>query len=133
MKPSIHDYATAFYQLVESRPEKSRSITERFLKQLRLHRHQSWLPLIMKEMERVEAEANSQTIVTVETAQPLGAAERQELTGLLADRLNKTGAIRLQEVVRPELIGGLRILIDDQIIDGSILNKLKTFRQSLGR
>jgi len=37
----------------------------------------------------------------------------------------------IESVIRPELIGGLVIYFDDKVVDGSILSKLKSIKQSI--
>ncbi len=58
------------------------------------------------------------TVATVETAAPLSDAVRQSVTKLLG------GQVQLREVVKPELIGGIRIVTPSQELDGTIAGKL---------
>ena len=63
------------------------------------------------------------TTVVAETAFPLKPAQRksiQEVTGTM-----------IEEIVRPELIGGLRLRINDRIIDGTIAGQLEQLKRTL--
>ncbi len=58
-------------------------------------------------------------VATVESATPLSEALRQSVIGFLGG-----DEMRLREVVRPELIGGVRIASPTQEFDGTIAKKL---------
>ena len=51
-------------------------------------------------------------------AQPLSDADRQRLTGSLARQYGRD--VHLNVVVEPGVIGGLRVEIGDDVIDGSV-------------
>ncbi|MCR4313931.1 MAG: F0F1 ATP synthase subunit delta [Candidatus Uhrbacteria bacterium] len=62
--------------------------------------------------------------VTIETAHPLTSALRQKLEAIAP-------GVELREKVRPEIIGGARLRIDETIIDGSIEGHLLHLNQVL--
>ncbi|MFH1687115.1 MAG: ATP synthase F1 subunit delta [bacterium] len=67
--------------------------------------------------------------VTVITALSLIEAERQRLTSKLASR---TGlSIQLEEKVDPEIIGGMIVILHNEIIDGSIRHGLELIEERL--
>lgn len=61
--------------------------------------------------------------VSAETARPLKAATRKAIE-------DAAGA-PVTEVVRPELIGGLRLRIGDRVIDGSVAGNLERLKRTL--
>lgn len=82
----------------------------------------SGLEQILVEIEKIHLEKNNKAIVIVKTVVPLLETEKQELTKKLKKKYNKT--IILQEELEPELIGGVYIRVGNDVIDGSIKNKL---------
>jgi len=67
--------------------------------------------------------------VTVTTAEPLTAKQRQTLTKGLETKLSEP--FELKEVTDPQLIGGMRIAVGSQEYDGSIRKSLDALRHSL--
>ncbi|GAB4396042.1 MAG: ATP synthase F1 subunit delta [Microscillaceae bacterium] len=65
--------------------------------------------------------------VRVQTSIALDESQQKALQTKLAQQLQKT--IVLLEEVKPDLIGGLVLLIEDKIIDNSIRNSLKGLRK----
>jgi F-type H+-transporting ATPase subunit delta len=64
------------------------------------------------------------------TAVPLEADLEQQTVERLEEATNKT--IRVLKTVDPDIIGGMIIIVGDNIIDGSIRYKLEQMRRSLG-
>jgi F-type H+-transporting ATPase subunit delta len=123
VKLSIHDYAQALYEAVAEKPADRADIVHRFIDRLALDGQRHYLPQIMIELEKIQAEVENQSIVTVTTAEPLTANEKTDLTDQLKKQLN-VDAITLREQVDPSLISGLTIQIGDQLIDHSVKSKL---------
>lgn len=66
---------------------------------------------------------------TVKSAAPLGDRIEKELTRKLEEMTHRE--IRLRTLVDPELIGGLYIKVGDQVLDGSMKNRLEHIKESL--
>ncbi len=64
-----------------------------------------------------------------ESARPLGMAELAALGAGLGRALNKT--VELQNRVRPELVGGVRVLVDNRLLEGSVVGRLDSLRTRL--
>ncbi|MGD8412623.1 MAG: F0F1 ATP synthase subunit delta [Candidatus Latescibacterota bacterium] len=64
------------------------------------------------------------------TAIPLDADLEQRTVERLEEETNKT--IRISKTVDPDIIGGMIIIVGDNILDGSIRHKLEQMRRSLG-
>ena len=62
------------------------------------------------------------TIATVETASPLSDTARQSVIEMVG------GDVRIREVVKPELIGGVRVVTSSREFDGTIAGKLYALR-----
>ena len=66
---------------------------------------------------------------TVESAFPLNDQQAQELAGTLKAKFGKD--VRLSTSVDPDLIGGVRIKVGDDVIDASVRGKLQAMAVSL--
>ncbi|TAL51280.1 hypothetical protein EPN81_00415 [Patescibacteria group bacterium] len=79
---------------------------------------------VIEAIEPVWQEVYGAATVKIETAHPLTAALRKKLEALAP------GA-EIQEMVRPEIIGGAKLRMDETIIDGSIEGHLSDLNQAL--
>jgi F-type H+-transporting ATPase subunit delta len=78
---------------------------------------------------RVAAETQGETVATVRVARPLTAADEGRLAELLSSQYDTT--VPLNVVVDPEVLGGLRVEIGDEVIDGTIASRLDDARRRL--
>lgn len=65
----------------------------------------------------------------VESARPLDRAELERLAAHLGPKLGKT--VQLTNRVRPELVGGVRIVVGSSMIDATVTGRLVDLRQRL--
>lgn len=77
----------------------------------------------------VVADTVGQGVATVRVAQVLSEADRDRLQAALTRQYGRE--IHLNEVVDAELIGGIRVEIGDDVIDGTVLGRLDEARRSL--
>ncbi len=77
----------------------------------------------------VVADTVGEGVATVRVAQPLGDADRDRLQQALSRQYRRE--IHLNEVVDPELIGGVRVEIGDDVIDGTVAGRLDDARRRL--
>ncbi|MFO1414753.1 MAG: F0F1 ATP synthase subunit delta [Burkholderiales bacterium] len=87
------------------------------------------LPFIQAQFETLKDEADGVAKALIETALPLSDAELAELTTALARKFGKK--VEATVVVRPELIGGARITIGDNVIDATIAEQLRAMSVQL--
>lgn len=81
------------------------------------------LDLLVRDIESAMAQRGT-VVATVESARALDAATRRAIEELLG----KHDQVRLREVVRPELIGGVKVTTPTQAMDATIAKKLHTLR-----
>lgn len=79
--------------------------------------------------QEVVAEVGSGAVATVQVAVPLTESERDRLAAVLARDAGRP--VHLNEIVDPSIIGGIRIEIGDQVIDGTIATRLDDARRKL--
>ena len=80
--------------------------------------------ILVRDIEAQLAEAGHE-VVRVETAHPLDVSTRRDIEALFDDK-----KVYLQEIVKPELIGGLRITTSTQALDQTIARKLEMLRMA---
>ncbi|MGQ7310360.1 F0F1 ATP synthase subunit delta [Microbacterium arabinogalactanolyticum] len=95
---------------------------------VRLPRERRVRQLLSRAIDIVSAQAG-RTVATVHTAAPLAAAQETRLRDALARRYG--GEISVNQVIDPTVVGGLRVQIADDVIDGSISARLAELRQKL--
>ncbi len=87
------------------------------------------LPEIARQFrERVNAQRGVADAV-VESAFPIDDAQLAELQGVLEKRFGRR--LRLTVQLRPELIGGVRVVVGDEVLDTSVKARLEQMRVAL--
>jgi len=83
----------------------------------------------LQDAIQVVAAERGRGVATVHTATALTDAQRQRL----ADSLSRTygTAVSINEVIDPSIVGGIRVQIADDVIDGSISTRLTDLRSRL--
>ena len=81
------------------------------------------LLIIKDEFEKLHNEANSLSTLIVESVLELNEAQVSER------KLSKKFTVETR--INPELIGGVRLLFDDNVIDGSVKEKLSQIEEAL--
>jgi len=81
------------------------------------------------EYSRIAAQSRNRLVALVRVARPLTDAEQQRLAGALAGQYDRP--VHLNVVVDPHVIGGVRVEIGDQVIDGTISSRLDDARRRL--
>lgn len=84
--------------------------------------------LLSRAMGIVAAQRES-VVATVHVASSLSAAQQQRLVDALSRRYGTS--VSLNVVVDPAVVGGLRVQVADDVIDGSISARLADLRQKL--
>lgn len=93
------------------------------------HRRESLMRNIAHVFLQIYRSSHGIVDVRVETAAPMSAADRNRLEERLASKLG--GTVECTYKVCPGLIGGIRILTGDKLIDATYATQLETLRQRL--
>jgi F-type H+-transporting ATPase subunit delta len=81
------------------------------------------------EFERLADEAAGRVRATVTTAVELSPKDRDRVEDELSQRLGKE--IRMQLVVDPRILGGLKLQYGDRLVDASVSTRLQQLRRRL--
>ncbi len=83
----------------------------------------------LSSYQKVAAEVAGKSAATVRVAHALSATDRQRLADVLTTQYGR--AIHLNVIVDPEVVGGISVEIDDDVIDGTIAGRLDDARRKL--
>jgi F-type H+-transporting ATPase subunit delta len=85
--------------------------------------------LALSTYRDVAAEVVGQSVATVRVTKPLADAERTRLVEALSKAYDRT--VHINEIVDPTVLGGVRVEIGDDVIDGTISSRLTDARRRL--
>ena len=74
------------------------------------------------------AERGKHVVASVTSATPLTREQEERLTGILSRMYNKD--ITLHVAINPAIVGGLRVHVGDDIIDGTLASRVRSVRDS---
>ncbi|MCO7220661.1 F0F1 ATP synthase subunit delta [Klenkia sp. PcliD-1-E] len=97
-------------------------VTERLVRNSLTSRHVHNAAVAVERLSEAASARRGQSVAHVVSAVELSDAQRQRLTGILERTYGRT--IGLQVQVDPSIVGGLVIRVGDEIVDGSIANRL---------
>lgn len=83
----------------------------------------------LEDYERIAADAQGEGVATVHVARPLAAGDQQRLATALTRQYGRT--IHLNIVVDPDVLGGIRVEIGDDVIDGTVSSRLDDARRKI--
>ncbi|WP_246415919.1 F0F1 ATP synthase subunit delta [Nocardioides luti] len=81
------------------------------------------------EYAKIAAGTRNRLVALVRAARPLGDDEQQRLGEVLSRQYDRP--VHINVVVEPALVGGVRVEIGDQVIDGTIASRLDDARRRL--
>lgn len=102
--------------------------TERLVEQAVSGGHRT-ISLALAEYQKVAARVDKGQVATVRSARALDDSEQRRLEEAL--RKQYSSAVHLNLVVDPDLVGGVRVEIGDDVIDGSVSNRLDDAKRAL--
>jgi len=83
----------------------------------------------LTELVELAATRRQRYVAYVTAPGPLTEQQETRLAATLARIYGRT--VSLQVAVDPQLLGGLVVRVNDEVIDGSVLSRLSTIRQRL--
>lgn len=126
----VHDWKNWLNQLLSEKRRQALSQEEsNFLNLLEEHNRLIVLPQIAELYERLLYEQDNVCLVQVQSAQTLTPAEVESLTQTLKRKIGRN--VLLKTSVNPELIAGVLIEYDGQVIDQTLKGRIATFARLL--
>jgi F-type H+-transporting ATPase subunit delta len=101
----------------------------KFLEVLAENTRLAVLPAVREQFEKLRAGREGTLDARIDTAFPLEGEQLADLVAKLQSRFGRK--VRAEVVHDPELIGGARISVGDQVIDGSVRGKLAAIAAGL--
>ena len=123
-----HDVA---HRRVEDLAKRMHKLTGNFVRLLRDKRRLDVLDELPAAFRRCVLAHNNSVEGVVESARPLGSGEVAELAVAIGALLGKQ--VLLTSRVAPELLAGVRVYVDNKLIDQSALGRLDALRGNLLR
>ena len=85
---------------------------------------------LVNQFERLTYEQQQTAAAKVYSVKPLTEEEQMRVSTVFAKRVGKT-TLRIENVIDPTLIGGIKVRVGNRIFDGSISGKLKRMEREL--
>lgn len=94
-----------------------------------LHGTHRTVSAAIEEYQRVAADTHGQGVAMVRVARALSDADQQRLAGALEKQYGRP--VHLNLLVDPDVLGGIRVEIGDDVIDGTVATRLADARRTL--
>ena len=94
-----------------------------------LHGTYRTVGVALNEYQKVAASVAGENVATVRVARVLSDAEQQRLADTLSRQYGRP--VHLNTIVDPDVLGGIRVEIGDDVIDGTISSRLDDARRRL--
>jgi len=104
-------------------------VTNAFIKLLLKHQKLELLPVIHQIFIRLRFEAFGLLKALVQTPRPISSTSKDRLTNALKKVTQRE--VVITEELHPELIGGVRVIIGDRILDASIAGQLDRLKEKI--
>ena len=83
----------------------------------------------LKEYQRITSDVHGERVATVHVARELSAADQTRLADVLSRQYGRP--VHLNLLVDPNVLGGIRVEIGDDVIDGTVSSRLDDARRRL--
>lgn len=134
-----HDLRTALSDPARSTADKGRLLSDllggktlpatlRLAEQALAGSHRS-LTVAIEEYQKIAAAAHNQRVAEVHVARELSDGEVSRLEAALSNQYGRT--VHLNVVLDPSIIGGMRVEIGDDVIDGTVSGRIDDARRKL--
>ncbi|MER2040466.1 ATP synthase F1 subunit delta [Desemzia incerta] len=105
-------------------------LTKSFIHTIYEYRLMEELNHIVNEFEKIYDHHNRTVVAKVITAVPLTKDQRDRLSAVFAEKM-KAKKVIFNEIVEPEVLGGVIIETEDQVFDGSLRFNLEQLKKQI--
>lgn len=123
---SSEDKAVLLSRLIQGRTQPE---TVRLVRQAVLHPRGRRFERVLEDYLAVAARRREQLTAVVTSAVPLDDARRDRLVRALSSIYDR--AVLVNVVIDPDVLGGIRVQVGDEVVDGTILRRLDEARRKL--
>ncbi|MFM9366744.1 F0F1 ATP synthase subunit delta [Streptomyces sp. Da 82-17] len=102
---------------------RAEAVTERLITRLVTQPRGRSLEAGLESLSKLAADRRDRTVAIVTSAVPLSDGQKQRLAGSLAKLYGRQMHLNLD--VDPEVLGGIRVQVGDEVINGSIADRLE--------
>lgn len=126
MKYKTRDLAALLLALVKDAPQKEiPSLVNKFVDYIKETHATALLPRILKTFDTLWNKEHGIKKAFITVSKPMTKEEKQKVGSVLGEDAE------LEEVVEPEIIGGMKIMIDDLLVDASLKRRLEDLKQTI--
>lgn len=122
---SYEDKRALLRGLLEGRADPA---TIRLAEQAVVGSHRT-VSVAIEEYQKIAASHRRRLVATVRVASAMDDADQQRLAGALARQYSRP--VHLNVVVDPDVVGGVRVEVGDDVIDGTVASRLDDARRRL--
>lgn len=83
----------------------------------------------LADLARLASERHGEVMAEAHVAAPMSAEQTSRLAAALTRIYGRT--VRVSQVVEPDLVGGVKVVVGDEVIDGTVARRLEQARQQL--
>ena len=126
MKYKTRDLAALLLALVKDAPQKEiPNLINKFVDYIKETHATALLPRILKTFDAFWNREHGIKKALITVSKPMTKEERQKVGAALGEETE------LEEIIEPEIIGGMKIMIDDLLVDASLKRRLEDLKQTI--
>jgi F0F1-type ATP synthase delta subunit len=131
MKASPKNLAKAIFELSRQEPANAKKYVKDLVSKLVKEGQRQALTLVLSELETLQNKADGLQKIKIESARPVDASVKELIVSSLKNKkLLKNEAV-FNEKINADLLGGVRLQIDDMLLDASYAGVFKQFQRQL--
>lgn len=109
--------------------DRTNQATMQLMRLIIKNNRESYISMIMRQFKDLVKKERGITEVMLTTAQPISPDLIEELKQLIAGKI--AGTFEMKTLIKPEIIGGFVLRVDDLQLDASVRKELDRIRKSL--
>jgi len=133
MKVSAKQYAIALYELLADKNESEISgIVKKFVDYIKKAGDTKNIQDIMKQFVKIYNKNNNIVTAQVTTAHELSREQQDKVNEFIASHYGAK-KVELENIIDKKIKGGIIVKVDDEVLDGSVLSRLRKITLALAK